>query len=66
MTTFYCLQTLLIQIYYKFQASDLEAPKFWPMIGRIDDAYGDQNLMCSCPPISTYQHEDGEVRAAKN
>jgi glycine dehydrogenase len=25
--------------------------KFWPCIGRIDNAYGDRNLFCSCPPI---------------
>ncbi len=26
--------------------------KFWPAIGRIDDAYGDRNLMCTCTPLS--------------
>ncbi|MEO0407566.1 MAG: aminomethyl-transferring glycine dehydrogenase, partial [Cyanobacteria bacterium P01_A01_bin.135] len=25
--------------------------KFWPAVGRVDDAYGDRNLMCSCPPV---------------
>jgi glycine dehydrogenase len=25
--------------------------KFWPAVGRIDNAYGDRNLFCSCPPI---------------
>ena len=24
--------------------------KYWPTVGRIDDAYGDRNLMCACPP----------------
>ena len=28
--------------------------KFWPSISRIDDAYGDRNLMCSCPPIESW------------
>jgi len=28
--------------------------KFFPAIGRIDDGYGDRNLMCSCAPISEY------------
>ena len=28
--------------------------KFWPTVRRIDDAYGDRNLMCSCAPIETY------------
>ncbi len=31
--------------------------KFWPAIGRIDSAYGDRNLMCSCLPISSYETE---------
>ena len=25
--------------------------KFWPAVGRVDNAYGDRNLICSCPPI---------------
>ena len=25
--------------------------KVWPTVGRIDSAYGDRNLMCSCPPV---------------
>uniref|UniRef100_T1J430 Glycine cleavage system P protein n=1 Tax=Strigamia maritima TaxID=126957 RepID=T1J430_STRMM len=29
--------------------------KMWPTVGRIDEAYGDRNLMCSCPPIESYQ-----------
>ncbi|XP_060605196.1 glycine dehydrogenase (decarboxylating), mitochondrial-like [Ruditapes philippinarum] len=29
--------------------------KFWPTVGRIDDIYGDQNLVCTCPPMSTYE-----------
>ena len=32
--------------------------KFWPAIGRIDSAYGDRNLMCSCLPVSAYSKED--------
>ncbi len=28
--------------------------KFWPAVARIDNAYGDRNLMCSCPPIEEY------------
>jgi len=26
----------------------------WPTVGRIDSAYGDRNLVCSCPPIEAY------------
>jgi glycine dehydrogenase len=29
--------------------------KFWPSVGRIDNPYGDRNLVCTCPPMSTYQ-----------
>lgn len=29
--------------------------KFWPTVQRLDDAYGDRNLMCSCPPIEAYE-----------
>ncbi|MFI5310118.1 MAG: aminomethyl-transferring glycine dehydrogenase [Gemmatimonadales bacterium] len=28
--------------------------KFWPHVGRVDNAYGDRNLICSCPPIEEY------------
>jgi glycine dehydrogenase len=28
--------------------------KFWPAVGRVDNAYGDRNLVCSCPPIEEY------------
>tara|TARA_R110002096_G_scaffold109056_6_gene238634 strand:- start:1245 stop:4124 length:2880 start_codon:yes stop_codon:yes gene_type:complete len=29
--------------------------KFWPSVRRVDDAYGDRNLVCSCPDISEYE-----------
>ena len=28
--------------------------KFWPTVRRVDDAYGDRNLICSCTPIEAY------------
>ncbi|WP_245527753.1 aminomethyl-transferring glycine dehydrogenase [Aeromicrobium marinum] len=28
--------------------------KYWPPVGRIDQAYGDRNLTCSCPPIEAF------------
>jgi glycine dehydrogenase len=28
--------------------------KFWPSVGRIDGAYGDRNLVCTCQPVSEY------------
>ncbi|QDV71208.1 Glycine dehydrogenase (decarboxylating) [Rosistilla carotiformis] len=33
----------------------LRDAKFWPTVGRIDHAYGDRNLICSCPPMEEYQ-----------
>jgi glycine dehydrogenase len=30
------------------------ADKYWPPVGRIDGAFGDRNLVCSCPPIEEY------------
>jgi glycine dehydrogenase len=32
----------------------VRAHKFWPSVARIDNPYGDRNLMCVCPPIETY------------
>lgn len=29
--------------------------KFWPTVSRIDQAYGDRNLICVCPPVETYE-----------
>ncbi len=28
--------------------------KFWPPVARIDNVYGDRNLVCTCPPLSSY------------
>jgi glycine dehydrogenase len=28
--------------------------KFWPAVGRVEGAYGDRNLVCSCPPVEEY------------
>jgi glycine dehydrogenase len=30
----------------------VRARKFWPSVGRIDNPYGDRNLVCSCPPVA--------------
>ncbi|MDA8744919.1 aminomethyl-transferring glycine dehydrogenase [Rubripirellula amarantea] len=32
----------------------LRDAKFWPTVGRIDNTYGDRNLVCSCPPMENY------------
>lgn len=31
--------------------------KFWPSVGRVDSAYGDRNLVCTCPPMESYMSE---------
>jgi glycine dehydrogenase len=35
----------------------LHTRKFWPPVSRIDNPYGDRNLICSCPPIEAYADE---------
>ncbi|PHN04059.1 aminomethyl-transferring glycine dehydrogenase [Flavilitoribacter nigricans] len=34
-----------------------EGRKFWPAVGRLDGAYGDRNLVCTCPPLEAYEQE---------
>jgi glycine dehydrogenase len=37
-----------------FPAPWLREHKYWPPVSRIDNAYGDRNLVCTCPPLSAY------------
>ncbi|HES58975.1 MAG TPA: glycine dehydrogenase (aminomethyl-transferring) [Caldithrix sp.] len=37
-----------------FPLGSLKENKFWPYVGRIDNTYGDRNLVCACPPIESY------------
>ena len=30
--------------------------KFWPSVSRVDNAFGDRNLVCACPPVEEYAH----------
>jgi glycine dehydrogenase len=32
--------------------------KFWPFVGRIDNVYGDRNLVCLCPPVEEYAERE--------
>ena len=32
----------------------VRARKFWPTVGRIDNPYGDRNLICACPPVEDF------------
>ncbi|MEM1054748.1 MAG: aminomethyl-transferring glycine dehydrogenase [Bacteroidota bacterium] len=34
------------------------ASKFWPTVGRVDNAWGDRNLACTCPPMEDYMEEE--------
>jgi glycine dehydrogenase len=38
-----------------FPAPWLAQRKFWPAVARIDNPYGDRNLMCTCPPVSAFE-----------
>jgi glycine dehydrogenase len=38
-----------------FPAGVSAADKYWPPVRRIDGAYGDRNLVCSCPPVDAYE-----------
>ena len=37
-----------------YPVSGLRAMKYWPPVARINNTYGDRNLICTCPPISAY------------
>ncbi|MEW6509441.1 MAG: aminomethyl-transferring glycine dehydrogenase [Bacteroidota bacterium] len=37
-----------------FPTPQVRANKFWPAVGRVNNAYGDRNLVCSCPPVEDY------------
>ena len=48
---------------YSRSVAALPAPwllerKFWPAVGRLNDAQGDRNLICSCPPVETYSQKE--------
>lgn len=36
--------------------------KFFPSVSRIDDAYGDRNLICTCAPVEAYRNEKFEIK----
>jgi glycine dehydrogenase len=38
-----------------YPAKWVKANKYWPPVGRVDNAYGDKNIVCSCPPLEDYQ-----------
>lgn len=38
-----------------FPTESTRLSKFWPAVRRVDDAFGDRNLICACPPMSAYE-----------
>ena len=38
-----------------YPVTSVRANKYWPPVGRLDNVYGDRNLICSCPLISDYE-----------
>lgn len=44
-----------------YPLASLHDDKYWSPVGRIDGAYGDKNLVCSCPDLSTYMDTDNPV-----
>jgi glycine dehydrogenase len=38
-----------------FPVAGLRDHKYWPAVSRIDNPFGDRNLMCVCPPIEAYE-----------
>ncbi|MCC6839987.1 MAG: aminomethyl-transferring glycine dehydrogenase [Flavobacteriales bacterium] len=44
-----------------FPVPGLRNAKYWPTVSRVDNAYGDRNLVCSCPPIEQYSLQPAEA-----
>jgi glycine dehydrogenase len=38
-----------------FPLKYINADKYWPPVGRVDNVFGDRNLVCTCPPMQAYQ-----------
>ena len=38
-----------------FPPGAFRVDKYWPPVGRVDNVYGDRNLVCTCPPLESYQ-----------
>ena len=41
-----------------YQLASLRIHKYWPPVARVDNVHGDRNVVCSCPPLESY--EEGE------
>jgi len=45
-----------------YPAPWIRANKFWPTCGRVDNVFGDRNLVCTCPPLSAYEDDEDDVK----
>ena len=41
-----------------FPIESLKRNKFWPSVGRVNNSFGDRNLICTCPPIEDYEKNE--------
>jgi glycine dehydrogenase len=41
-----------------YPVESLKISKYWAPVARVDNVYGDRNLVCSCPPLSDYAQDD--------
>ena len=46
-----------------YPLASLKSAKFWPTTSRLNDTYGDRNLVCSCPPMETFLEAEDEREA---
>ncbi|NIJ68262.1 aminomethyl-transferring glycine dehydrogenase [Xanthomonas sp. 60] len=46
-----------------FPLASLKQSKYWPPVGRVDNVYGDKNVMCACIPVDAYKDEDEGIEA---
>jgi len=37
-----------------FPRGSFRTDKYWPLVNRVDNAFGDRNLVCTCPPMEEY------------
>ncbi len=46
-----------------YPVEELRRAKYWPPVSRIDNAFGDRHLVCSCPPTDAYRTDDDTTEA---
>jgi len=44
-----------------FPLPSLRSAKFWPTTSRVNDTYGDRNLVCSCPPLEVFVEDEDQM-----